>query len=146
MDRGRRSALHPLFPYSGCRTLYPHIFRASTWSSLASGFARCDGGPHWTVRRLVTRLHPPAVHDVVLIRDRARLLRGEEDDDLRHLGRLQLALQALPGHDLGLALRCHPLLELTLRHDPPRRDGVYAYAVDAEVAGERARQTQHGGF
>src|SRR6185437_6301445 len=91
-----------------------------------------------------TTSHPPAIHDVVLIRAGARLLRGEEHDELRNLGGLEPALEALALVDLGFRLRRHPLLQLTLRHDPAGRDGVDADPVGAEVACERACQTQHG--
>src|SRR6185437_9132705 len=90
------------------------------------------------------RLYPAAIHDVMLIRAGARLLGGEKDDELRDLHRLELALQALPDHDLRLRLRRDPLLQLTLGHDPTGSDGVDAYSVTSEISREGPRQTQHG--
>src|SRR6185437_2590923 len=143
MDFGCAAPSATALPHGGGREVHPHILDANTRSALAPGASRRNGGPDRLIRRLNrgrNLLHPPAVHDVVLIRAGARLVGGEENDELRDLGGLELSLQALAAHDLGLRFRCDPFLELALRHDPSGRDGVDAYSVGAEVARERTRQ------
>ena len=53
-------------------------------------------------------LDPAAVDDVALVRARAAVVGGEEQHHARDVLRQQLALQALPAHQLLLALRRQP--------------------------------------
>src|SRR5689334_19722083 len=63
-------------------------------------------------------LHPPAIDDIVLVGTGARLVRGQENDELGDLHRKQAPLEALPVHQHRFALGRQPLVELAWRDDP----------------------------
>src|SRR5580692_2672822 len=107
--------------------------------------ASVSGGEKEEMRGCVY-LDPAGVDDVALIGDGARVVGGEEEDEARDFGRLELALEGLVRKDAVDLLGRVPEALLALRGDGAGQDGVDADTLGTELVGQGAGEADDGGL